>query len=563
MFRQYEDWVHQALTKYEGANSPKKTFITEFGWQTTNSSNANGVSAALQDTNLIVAFSAIRATPYVQMAIWFNWEDNPAGSLWYGVLDSSGSQKVSYHDFQQAERFEGIYSNGTTNAGIQTYFNHLGQSILGNPLDNGQGPWVYIFLNGYAQDYFGGSHSNLLIMATTNGTFELNNLYGFWGYYQTNNGAVNFGAATDNAYASGGGLRQDFSMGYFTWDSTNQVVWHSNLPSAPDGVAAAPGNGQVTLQWTAVQTATAYKVYTSTNGGAAYSLNSTVVGPPNFTDAPLNNGVTYFYEVTALTSYGEGPASAPVNATPEAVLGNLPVPWQDADLGSVNLAGSAGYTAAGGQFTVRGSGADIGGTADAFHFVYQPFNGDITVVARVKSQAASDAWSKAGIMIRESLATNAIFAMTALIPSNGVQMEYRTNTSVGTAAIVGPAAAAPYWMKLARTGSNFTASVSADGISFVQVGTASLPMKTNELLGLAVCSHNTNLLNAAVFDNVTLTQVAPLLSRGANGVLSWSGGYTLQEATNVSGAYQDMTNAVSPFTITNAGAPQLFFRLRY
>ena len=139
-FRQYEDWVHQALTKYEGISSPKKSFITEFGWQTTNSGNANGVSAAIQDTNLITAFSAIQATPYVQTVIWFNWKDNPAGALWYGVLDSSGTPKLSYPDFQRAERFEGMFSNGSTNAGIQTYYHQLGQAILGSPYDNGRSP---------------------------------------------------------------------------------------------------------------------------------------------------------------------------------------------------------------------------------------------------------------------------------------------------------------------------------------------------------------------------------------------------------------------------------------
>src|SRR5206468_5761715 len=118
-FRQYEDWVHSACTKYEGISTAKKTFITEFGWQTTNSGNSQGVSLAVQDTNLVTAFSAIKSAPYVQMAIWFQWKDNPAGSLWYGVLDSSGNAKPSYADYQRFQRFEGIYSNGNTNSGIQ------------------------------------------------------------------------------------------------------------------------------------------------------------------------------------------------------------------------------------------------------------------------------------------------------------------------------------------------------------------------------------------------------------------------------------------------------------
>src|SRR6185437_1467752 len=114
------------ITKYEGASTPKKTFITEFGWQTTNSANSDGVSLAVQDTNLVISFSAIQATPYVQTAIWFQWQDNPAGSLWYGAVDSSGNPKPSYPDYRRFQQFEGIFSNGSTNAGIQAYFSRIG-----------------------------------------------------------------------------------------------------------------------------------------------------------------------------------------------------------------------------------------------------------------------------------------------------------------------------------------------------------------------------------------------------------------------------------------------------
>src|ERR1017187_3735352 len=114
LFRQYLDWVRQAYTKYEGTNTTKKTIITEFAWQTTNSANANGVSQAVQDTNLVTSFSAIKATPYMQMAIWFSLEDSTAAGLYYGVLDTTGAPKQSYADFQRAERFEGTHANGTT-----------------------------------------------------------------------------------------------------------------------------------------------------------------------------------------------------------------------------------------------------------------------------------------------------------------------------------------------------------------------------------------------------------------------------------------------------------------
>ncbi len=58
---------------------------------------------------------------------------------------------------------------------------------------------------------------------------------------------------------------------------------------------------------------------------------------------------------------------------------SLPTGWSHTDIGSVGLAGSASYT--NGVFTDSGSGTQIFGTADSFHFAYQLLSGDGTLVA--------------------------------------------------------------------------------------------------------------------------------------------------------------------------------------
>jgi hypothetical protein len=558
-FRQYEDWVHQALTKYEGSASPKKTFITEFGWTTTS------VSQGVQDTNLVTAFSAIQATPYVQMAIWFSWQDNTAANLYYGVLDPSGAPKQSYADFQRFHRFEGIYTNGTTNGVIQAYFNGLGQSVLGSPYDNGHSAWVYSFLDGYAQDYAGGSHSKLAVMASTNGTFEVNDTHGFCTYYQTNNGGPKYGWPVGNEFATGAGTRQNFTEGYLTWDVVNSVIWHqvAGTPGAPANLTASPGNQQVALQWTASPTATSYNVKRSTTNNGPYSIITSVVGPTAFTDAPLLNGKTYYYVVSAVNGYGEGTNSAQVNATPSVNAGNLPSPWLDADVGVANLAGSAGYGS--GMFTVTSSGADIGLAADAFHFLYQSFYGNGAITARVKtfqSSATLDPTAKVGVMIRESLAANSAHVSAFLTGSNGVHRVYRALTGGGSTDVAGPAAAVPYWLRLARTNSTFSTSISNDGNTWVQIGTTTINLATNAFAGLVVSSHNTNVLDSANFDNVSVSVVRPVLGLGADGVITWNGPYLLQSATNVSGPYVDVPGATSPYTNQMEGYGAQFFRLR-
>ncbi|HEY6943661.1 MAG TPA: S53 family peptidase, partial [Candidatus Acidoferrum sp.] len=66
------------------------------------------------------------------------------------------------------------------------------------------------------------------------------------------------------------------------------------------------------------------------------------------------------------------------------LLPTLPSVWSDGDIGSVGVAGSASYS--NGTFAVSGAGSGTMITSsDGFHFVYQPLNGDGTIVARVVS----------------------------------------------------------------------------------------------------------------------------------------------------------------------------------
>src|SRR6185436_13578064 len=86
----------------------------------------------------------------------------------------------------------------------------------------------------------------------------------------------------------------------------------------------------------------------------------------------------------------------------------LPVPWTNRDIGSPALAGSVSYASQ--TFTVKGAGADVWGTADQFQFVYQPMTGNGQVTARVASLTNPNAWTKAGVMIRNQLTAGSAHA---------------------------------------------------------------------------------------------------------------------------------------------------------
>jgi phosphatidylserine/phosphatidylglycerophosphate/cardiolipin synthase-like enzyme/regulation of enolase protein 1 (concanavalin A-like superfamily) len=181
----------------------------------------------------------------------------------------------------------------------------------------------------------------------------------------------------------------------------------------------------------------------------------------------------------------------------------LPAGWLHQDVGSVAFTGSAWFDPAASIFSVKGAGADIWGSADAFHFAYRSLTGDGAIVARVKTQQNTNSSAKAGVMIREALAANAANAFMALTPSNGSSFQRRTVAAGTTIATIVASIKAPYWVKLERQGSTFTASQSVDGVSWTRVGSESIAMGQTVYVGLAVTSHATMATSTSTFDYVS------------------------------------------------------------
>ncbi|MBU5445324.1 S-layer homology domain-containing protein [Paenibacillus sp. MSJ-34] len=90
-------------------------------------------------------------------------------------------------------------------------------------------------------------------------------------------------------------------------------------PAAPAAVSAQPGDRTVTLSWNAVDQASHYIIYQS-----GIRLPQSVTGITYAIEA-LENDDEYAFRVTAVDDNGdESPASAPVKATPQAVVDNDP-----------------------------------------------------------------------------------------------------------------------------------------------------------------------------------------------------------------------------------------------
>ncbi|MBU6409051.1 MAG: heparin lyase I family protein, partial [Verrucomicrobia bacterium] len=188
---------------------------------------------------------------------------------------------------------------------------------------------------------------------------------------------------------------------------------------------------------------------------------------------------------------------------------NLPPGWTDADIGSPAIAGYASDSS--GTFTVSGSGSDIWGTSDQFNYAYQSVSGDQTVIARLASENGTATYAKAGVMIRETTAADAVEASVLLTPANGVAMQVRPATGAASINMTGwiTGVVPPQWVKIVRSGSTFTGYYSADGSTWTQIASTNVTMATSATAGLAVTSHDTASANTATFDNVSISGSSP------------------------------------------------------
>ncbi|HYG23570.1 MAG TPA: discoidin domain-containing protein [Verrucomicrobiae bacterium] len=232
-------------------------------------------------------------------------------------------------------------------------------------------------------------------------------------------------------------------------------------------------------------------------------------------------------------------------------------PWTSADIGDLQAPGSSSIS--NGVFSVAGSGSDIGGTSDEFHFVYQPVAGDFIISARVTASDNTNPWAKAGLMIRESTNANSRYVLQFITPENGIALDARPGTGDETEHLASEALVSiPYWLRLARSGNTVTAYRSANGVNWLMLGSTAVASSGNSLVGLAVSSRNDGVVNTSMFDKVAITlplvpgNVAGLIATGGNRSigLQWTSAmnaasYTVKRSPMSGGPYATVSSGVT------------------
>jgi regulation of enolase protein 1 (concanavalin A-like superfamily) len=308
----------------------------------------------------------------------------------------------------------------------------------------------------------------------------------------------------------------DAGSNYSTYYPLSSYPNATTAPAAPTGMAATVISGtQINLSWTDnSNNETVYELERATNTGFTSGLTQINItsntgagtGVRSYSNTGLTAGTTYYYRVRS--SIGGTNDSAD-----SSTVQGLPSGWITADVGAVGATGTAAYDV-NGTFTIEGSGEWIYSTADEFRYVYQQASGDCSIVARVTSieDVASDDWSQAGVMIRETLNAGSKHGLALVAYNQQAQFIRRTATNGTSDATNESSFATPYWVRMVRSGNTLTASRSANGSSWTTIGSATISMTTNVYIGLAVNANEDGQLCTATFDNVTAT-----LMRAAGG----------------------------------------------
>ncbi len=213
----------------------------------------------------------------------------------------------------------------------------------------------------------------------------------------------------------------------------------------------------------------------------------------------------------------DGQTSAPRFSEVEREFTGLDLTANGADTLAIAFRGNAGAfaEAADGNITLSGAGADIWNNSDEFRFAYKSLSGDGSIVAQVQSLAGPHAWAKAGVMIRETVAADSVFAMMAATGTNGVTMQRRilgAGAATGDNSTPRDAAAEnqddePVWIRIDRTGNDFNAYWSLDGSNWSPSvdNPQTITMGATVLVGLAVTSHDSGNSTVAEFSDIATT----------------------------------------------------------
>lgn len=177
---------------------------------------------------------------------------------------------------------------------------------------------------------------------------------------------------------------------------------------------------------------------------------------------------------------------------------------QATNVGNPKLKGSSTYNPETGEYHLSGGGENIWSKTDQFYFAHNKLEGNFILQARVRFLGKGvNEHRKVGIMVRETLAGNSAH-INGVIHGDGLtSLQFRAHEGMETEELKS-AAVAPSIIQLERIGNRFILSTAVEGEIFTIIEVSDLELASNAYVGLFICSHENDVIEEAIFDNVRL-----------------------------------------------------------
>ena len=188
------------------------------------------------------------------------------------------------------------------------------------------------------------------------------------------------------------------------------------------------------------------------------------------------------------------------------------------DACDIGIPGSASFDAAKNEYRITASGYNMWFNRDAFYFLYNRIEGDLTMVADINFVGKGKVpHRKAGWIVRQTLDKDSPF-IGAIVHGDGlIALQWRTTKGSEMSDDLEILRTVKEFatIMLERHADTYTLSVAPDGKTFQIVGSVTMKLTDPVYAGLVVCSHDANTAETAIFSNVKLEKqgVIPMNQR--------------------------------------------------
>jgi TolB protein len=199
--------------------------------------------------------------------------------------------------------------------------------------------------------------------------------------------------------------------------------------------------------------------------------------------------------------------------------GNLGAFTDHGDVGTVSKPGTVTYDPAAGTYTIGASGANMWAKADAMQFVWTKKSGDFSIAADIAFVGTSaQPHRKACLVIRQNLDPGSPYVDAAQHGSGLTSIQFR-DAADGMTREIECMTDSPTRVRLDRIGDVVYLSVGYAGGKPAPSGASfKLAMTDPVYVGLAVCAHDDNAFETAVFSNVEMGRASPAAAAPQPGV---------------------------------------------